>query len=97
MGGFVLTCRIFSHTQESGRHQIVYKLLSKNWGVLIIGKLVTSNLLEQKAVVRFICIECPNHVVAISPGMLAIRIALLGIGVARQIQPVPRPALAVSR
>src|SRR2546428_12844050 len=58
-------------------------------------QLVARKLLQNEAVVRLVAVERADHVVAIAPHLGADLIVLVavGIGVARQVQPVPRPAL----
>ena len=61
--------------------------------------LVTSQLLDQEPVVRLVVVQCVDHVIAIPPGVRLVAVALVavGLGIAHQIEPVPRPALAVLR
>ena len=66
----------------------------------IVGiKLVTGKLLGQEAVVRFVGVEGPHDIVAVTPGMGAkgILAVAVGLGIANQVEPVPPPTLAVTR
>ena len=60
---------------------------------------VACNLLPEKNVVRLVLVECFDDVVAISPCIRTKLVALetVRVGVVRNIQPVPRPAFAVTR
>ena len=67
---------------------------------LIIGtNHVARNLLVQKLVVRLIRIQRLDNVVAITPSIRAQLVALksMRVGIVRDVQPMPRPALAVVR
>ena len=59
---------------------------------------VAGNLLPNEAVEGPVLVEGPDHVVPIAPdvGEGAV-IAAVGIGIARNVQPMPPPALAVAR
>ena len=59
---------------------------------------VSGNLLPNEAVEGPVLVERPDHVVPIAPdvGEGAV-IAAVGIGIARNVQPMPPPALAVAR
>ena len=59
---------------------------------------VAGNLLPNEAVERSVLVERPDHVVPIAPdvGEGAV-IAAVGIGVPHNVQPMPPPALAVTR
>ena len=56
----------------------------------VIHQLVTGNLFEQKAIVRFVIVEGPNHIVAVTPGLRdgGIAFATVRVGVADEIHPV---------
>ena len=60
---------------------------------------VARDLLLHEAVVRLIAIQRIDHVIAIAPGVRPRFVALeaLALRVARQVEPVPSPALAVLR
>ena len=60
---------------------------------------VTGDLLANELRVRLVAIERVDHIVAISPRMEALEVMLAAVGLAEahDIQPVPAPALAVSR
>ena len=62
-------------------------------------QLVARDLLLDEAVVGLVLVERLDHVIAIAPdvGPRLIALEAFAIGVARQVQPVPRPALAVVR
>ena len=64
---------------------------------------VGGNLFENETVVRLVLIETADDIVAVGPGegikvvlVVAARLAL-GVAVARHVEPVPTPALAVMR
>ena len=66
----------------------------------IVGiELVAGKLLGQEAVVGFVGVERPDDVVAVTPGVGAKGILAIAVrlGIADQVEPVPRPALAVAR
>ena len=75
---------------EAGRHQRLR---------IIREHLVTRQLLLDETVVRLVLIEALNHVVAIAPdiGPRFIGFEALAIGIARQIEPMARPAFAIVR
>ncbi len=61
--------------------------------------LIARQLLDQKPVVRLVLVEGVDHVVAVSPGVRLVAVALVavGFGVTDDIQPMPRPALSILR
>jgi hypothetical protein len=67
-------------------------------GVVLI-EFVARDLFEDEAVVRLVFVEAANDVIAITPGVRSFVIvrASGGVGVARDIQPVPSPAFAITR
>ena len=59
---------------------------------------VAGNLLPNEAVERPVLVERPDHVVPIAPDVgEGTVIAAVGIGIPRNVQPMPPPALAVTR
>ena len=71
---------------------------------LRLGETVGGDLFDDELVVRQILVEGVNDVVAISPRVRVERLALAAalavagrVGVARDVEPVPRPTLAVAR
>ena len=62
-------------------------------------KFVTSDLFLHEAVVGLVSIERTNDVITIAPGIWPrlIRLKAFAFGIARQIQPMPGPALPVIR
>ena len=59
---------------------------------------VAGNLLPNEAVERPVLVEGPDHVVPIAPDVgQGTVIAAVGIGIAHDVQPMPPPALAVTR
>ena len=66
----------------------------------IVGKqFVSRDLLEHEAVERLVLVEAANHVVAIAPriGSLEVVGIARSVRVARHVQPMPSPPLAVAR
>ena len=63
------------------------------------GDFIPRNLQSKEAVVGHVLVERVNHPIPIPPGIRTIRVQLepVGIGVVRQVQPVLRPAFAISR
>ena len=60
---------------------------------------VAGDLFGEEGVVRLVLVERADHVVAVSPGIGAVEVVLeaVGVGVARNIEPVPAPTFAVVR
>ena len=60
---------------------------------------VASDLLADELIVRLVVVQRADHVVAVWPGVrpLAVRFESVGLAKANQVEPVPRPALAVAR
>ena len=60
---------------------------------------VAGELLKEKPIVGEIAVEGVDHPVAIRPGMVAERVVFIAprVGVADDVEPVLRPAFAVSR
>ena len=70
------------------------------WHSRSLGRdLVAGDLLDQEPVERLVAVEGVDDVVAESPGVgdVAVVLEALGLGVADDVEPVLRPALAVSR
>ncbi len=66
----------------------------------IIGiELIAGELLGQEAVVGFVGVEGPDDIVAVTPGMgtKGILPVTVRLGIADEVEPVPPPALAVTR
>ncbi len=63
------------------------------------GQQIAGELLLEKEIVRLVFVERLNHIVAITPRVAVdeIFVKAIGIGVSRNVQPVPSPALAVVR
>ena len=63
------------------------------------SSLVAGDLLLEEHVVRLVLVERADHVIAVAPGVGTVEVVLeaVGIGVARDIQPVAAPALAIVR
>ena len=63
------------------------------------SELISSELFEDEAVVRLILVESADHIVAIMPRVRSglVRFEAVALGEAHHIEPMPRPALAVSR
>ena len=59
--------------------------------------LIARQLLEQKPIVRLIEVEGIDHVVAVSPGvgLVAVALVTVGFGVTDDVEPMPRPALSI--
>src|SRR2546427_219893 len=69
-------------------------------GVGLVGpKFVAGDLFADEAVVRLVIVERFDDVIAITPGIGSRLVGFepFAFGVARQIQPMPRPAFAVMR
>src|SRR5688572_9015733 len=73
---------------------------------LVLGRgreLVRGKLFQDKNVVGFVVIEAANHVIAISPreriiGIFPVAANLaFGVAIARGVEPVPAPPLAIMR
>ena len=60
---------------------------------------VSGDLLGEERVVRFVLIECADHIVAVSPGIRAVEIVLetIGVGVTGHVEPVTAPTFTVVR
>ena len=96
VGKRTVRCR----SQKTCGHQIVVKLLSHLRGSPIICQLIPRQLLMQKTVVRFVCIESLNNVVAVTPHVRTNAVFILsplGVRVAGRIQPVLPPANSILR
>ena len=67
--------------------------------VVLIGQQVSGDLLVDEAVERLVGVECCDDVVPIAPGVADQHVALdVGeVGVAGEIEPVPRPVVAEGR
>ena len=63
------------------------------------GHFITRKLLDDELVERFVGVQRVDHVIAIPPDERLLRIALVAVAVrvAHDIQPVPGPALTISR
>jgi len=61
--------------------------------------LVASELLEQEAVIGFVIVEGANDVIAVTPGIVAVRVVLetIGLGKADNVEPVLAPVLPIVR
>ena len=61
--------------------------------------LVAGDLELDEPIVRHVVVEGPDHEVAVVVGVLAVVVLLVAValGEPRQVEPVPRPALAVMR
>src|SRR5438067_8225287 len=76
-------------SQKTGRYDLV---LARIW------KLITGDLVDNKLIVRHVAVQRVDYPVAVKPN--AARLVLfetVGIGIARGVQPLPRPTLAVMR
>ena len=64
-----------------------------------IGPGPSQRLLANKTVVRLVAVKGANHIIPVAPGVRARRVVFVavGFGVAREVQPVAPPALAVVR
>ena len=74
--------------QETERHR----------GLGVLGKKrVARHLLLHEARIRLVIVQRPDHVVPIRPGVPArvVMIVAVSVGVVRDIEPMPRPMLAV--
>ena len=87
------------HAQKTRRrdqfHRVRGKILQRRFHQFITGELLADELVE-----RLVRVERTNHVIAIPIGVLAFRVPVivaLRIRVARHVQPVPSPPLAVMR
>ena len=62
-------------------------------------ELVTGDLFLHEAVIGLVGVESVDHVVAVAPGVRArlVGFEALALGIARQVEPVPRPPFAVAR
>jgi len=60
-------------------------------------ELVTGKLRAQESVVRHVPLECRNDPVAVTPriGLFSVALVAVGLRETRQVEPVPRHALAV--
>ena len=60
--------------------------------------LVPGELLVYEPVVRFVFVECCNHVVAVAPsvGLIVVVLVSRRVCVAHRVKPVPSPPLAIS-
>src|SRR5262249_796486 len=61
--------------------------------------LVTGELLDDEAIIGLVLVERADHVVPVAPGLGVIVVMDVAptVGVARDVQPVPPPTLAVVR
>src|SRR5262249_23211595 len=61
-------------------------------------KLISRDLFEDKAVVRLVAVEGADDVVTVTPGIWALEIVgvAAAIGIAKDVGPVTRPALAIT-
>ena len=84
-----------AHAQKAQRDQTLGPFLA--FGALVF-QFVTRQLFLDKQVVRFVRVESANHVIAISPrgGPLGVDGESVALGKACQVQPVARPALAIT-
>ena len=66
---------------------------------LAFGQLIAGELLEDEPIEGLVGIEGADHVIAIPPGerLGGVALVAVGLGVPDQVEPVPRPALAVGR
>ena len=63
-----------------------------------VGQHVAGELLDDKPVKRHVAVRCIDHPIAVRPHRPACVVAVaVGVGVARRVQPVAPPALAVVR
>ena len=72
----------------------------RNMSVQVVGvEFVAGDLLADETVVRLVLIEGLNYVIPIAPdiGTRFIGLETIGIGISRQVEPVPAPALAILR
>ena len=85
-----------AHAEEAGGDE-EFGLLLRVLGLL--GQFVSGDLLHDELVVRLVFVEGTNDVVAVAPcvGALVVVRHAAGVGIAGDIEPVLRPALAVMR
>ena len=75
-----------------------WKPVAINWSTVGFGQQVAGDLLDDELVEGLVAVERLHDPVAIFPdGARLIEGVAVGIGVARQVEPVPAPALAVVR
>ena len=79
-------------------HRVAMKAGGNALGLRGVGQQVTGDLLDGELIKRQIGIERVDHPIAPRPdGARAILLVTIGVGVAREIQPRLRPALAKMR
>src|SRR5207244_1078326 len=79
-------------------HRVAQKAGGDDLVLRRFGEEVSRNLLDNELVVGQVAIQRADHPIAIEPDLaLLILLESIGVGVARRIQPVPPPALAVMR
>ncbi len=83
-----------AQNEEPGRDQVPGSLSGAAVREQVAGKLLVDETVE-----RPVDVERPDHVIAISPGVLGEDVVGRAdlVGIARQVQPVPGPALAECR
>ncbi len=84
-----------AHAQKAQRYQPLGPVLGFR---ALVFQFVPRQLFLDEKVVRFVGVECANHVIAIPPrgGPLGVDRESVALGKARQVQPVARPALAIA-
>ena len=91
--GYFLIAGVFAQRSEAvkARGDQVFVLLRRN--------LIAGQLLQKKAIVGLVVVESANHVIAIAPGIAAVRVVFEAVGFreADDVEPVLAPALAVMR
>ncbi len=90
---------IWSHAQETCRRQLV-EILRREIRVRQRHEFVAGKLLNEELIERLVVVEGANDVVAVLEGPRAHRVFIgvaIRVGVARDIEPVPAPTLAVVR
>ena len=87
-------CRFLAHLRRRGQWRS-----DEEPGGRINTQGVSGKLLKEKAIVGQVAVEGVDHPVAIRPGMLAECVVFIAprVGVADDVEPVLRPAFAVSR
>ena len=80
------------------RHRIAMKAARNQLVARRTGQHVARDLIDREAVERHVAVERVNHPVAVLPhDARSIFLEALGVGVARGVEPGPRPSLAIMR
>ena len=91
---------VHPHSQKPGRYQVLDHLISHLRCLFVIKQFISSNLLMQKLIVRFVFIKSLDDIISILPSHCPKwigRHSAFRVRVASQVKPVAAPALPVVR